>query len=83
VADTLRAVENDALTLSALATADSAAQGALQSVEGQYSLGAASYVQLLIAQQQAQETRIDLIGAQAQRLVDSATLYQSMGGGVE
>lgn len=83
VADTLRAVENDALTLSALAAADSAAQGALQSVEGQYSLGAASYVQLLIAQQQAQETRIDLIGAQAQRLVDSATLYQAMGGGVE
>lgn len=83
VADALRAVENDALTLSALATADNAAQGALQSVEGQYSLGAASYVQLLIAQQQAQETRIDLIGAQAQRLVDSATLYQAMGGGVE
>jgi len=45
-------------------------------------LGAASYVQQLIAQQAAQQTKIDLIAAQAQRLVDSAALYQAMGGGV-
>lgn len=82
VADILRAVENDAQTLAALATADAAAQGSLQSVQRQYTLGAASYVQLLIAQQQAQQTRINLIAAQAQRLVDSAALYQAMGGAV-
>jgi NodT family efflux transporter outer membrane factor (OMF) lipoprotein len=82
VADVLRALDNDAQTLAALAIADAAAQGSLQSMERQYKLGAASYVQLLVAQQQAQQLRINLIAAQAQRLVDSAALYQAMGGGV-
>lgn len=81
VADALRAVENDAQVLAALAAADEAAQGSLRSVERQYQLGAASYVQLLIAQQQAQQTRLGLAAAQAQRLVDSAALYQALGGG--
>ena len=82
VADVLRALENDAQAMAALAAADAAAQGSLQSVQRQYALGAASYVQQLIAQQAAQQTRINLIAAQAQRLVDSAALYQAMGGGV-
>lgn len=81
VADALRAVENDAQALAALAAADEAAQGSLRSVERQYQLGAAGYVQLLIAQQQAQQTRLGLAAAQAQRLVDSAALYQALGGG--
>lgn len=81
VADALRAVENDALSLAALAAADTAAQGSLGSVQTQYRYGSNSYVQLLIAQQQAQQTRINLIAAQAQRLLDSAALFQSMGGG--
>lgn len=79
VADALRAVENDAQVLAALAAADQAAQGSQRSVEQQYQLGAASYVQLLIAQQQAQQTRFALAGAQAQRLVDSVVLYQALG----
>lgn len=82
VADTLRAVESDAQTLTALAAADMAAQASLQSVERQYRLGAASYLQLLIAQQQAQSIRINMVAAQAQRLVDSVALYQAQGGGV-
>ncbi|MHB1236835.1 MAG: efflux transporter outer membrane subunit [Gallionella sp.] len=81
VADVLRALDNDAQTLAALATADTAAQGSLESMQRQYALGAASYLQLLIAQQQAQQNRINLIAAQAQRLVDSAALYQALGGG--
>lgn len=81
VADVLRALEHDAQTLAALATADIAAQGSLESMQRQYALGAASYVQLLTAQQQAQQNRINLIAAQAQRLVDSAALYQALGGG--
>jgi outer membrane protein TolC len=47
----------------------------------QYALGAVSYLQLLIAQQQAQQTGINLIAARAQRLADTVALYQSMGGG--
>lgn len=81
VADVLRALDNDAQTLAALATADTAAQGSLESMQRQYALGAASYIQLLIAQQQAQQNRISLIAAQSQRLVDSAALYQALGGG--
>jgi len=80
VADTLRAVENDAQSLTSLAAADEAAQASLQSVERQYRLGAASYVQLLIAQQQAQQARIGMTAAQAQRLTDSVALYLAMGG---
>lgn len=81
VADVLRALENDAQRLSALSAANAAAKASLESVQRQYRLGAASYVQLLIAQQQAQQTRSDLIVAQAQRLVGSAALFQAMGGG--
>jgi NodT family efflux transporter outer membrane factor (OMF) lipoprotein len=82
VADVLRALENDAQRLAALSVADDAAQGSLESMQRQYELGSASYVQLLIAQQQSQQTRILLIEAQASRLVDSAAFYQAMGGGI-
>ena len=81
VADALHRVDNDAQALSSLAAADTAAQGSLQAVQQQYSLGAASYVQLLLAQQQAQQVRSQLAAAQAQRLQNSATLYQAVGAG--
>lgn len=81
VADVLRAQDNDAQRLAALAAADAAAQESLASMQRQYSLGAAGYIQLLTAQQQAQQTRISLIEAQARRLADSVALYQAMGGG--
>ena len=74
--------EPNDLVRGALAGADSAAQSSLQSVERQYLLGAASYLQLLVAQQQAQRMRTSLVAAQAQRLVDSVALYQALGGGV-
>ena len=79
VADALRAVENDAQTLAALAAADAAAHDALRSMQRQYQFGAASYLQLLVAQQQARQTRIGLAAAQAQRLADSVALYQAIG----
>lgn len=81
VADTLKQLETDALVLQAQAEADRAAQSSLGIVEQQNQLGAASYLQLLTAQQQAQQSRINLIGAQAARLADSAALFQAMGGG--
>jgi len=81
VADVLRALENGAQRLTALSAADTSAQGSLESMQRQYALGAASYLQLLAAQQQSQQTRISLIDAQARRLIDSAALYQAMGGG--
>lgn len=83
VADALRAVDHDAQALAALAAADTAAQGSLQSMERKYALGAASYLELLVAQQQAQQTRTDLIAAQARRLADSVAVYQAVGGPLE
>jgi NodT family efflux transporter outer membrane factor (OMF) lipoprotein len=80
VADVLRALDNDALALQAEAAADASAQRSLDLLKQQYRLGVATYLQLLIAQQQAQQTRIGLIAAQAQRLADTAALYVAMGG---
>ncbi len=81
VADSLRALSHDADALASLATADAAAQASLASVQRQHALGAASHVQLLVARQQAEQNRTSLIAAQAQRLVDSAALWQALGGG--
>ncbi len=81
VADVLRALGNDADALVAHAAADASAQESLQLVQRQYAQGAVSYLQLLIAQQQAQQTSISLIAARAQRLTDTVALYQAMGGG--
>lgn len=80
-ADVLRAVENNAQALAAQSAADASAQQALQLVRRQFELGGASYLQVLDAEQKAQQTRIALIAAQAQRLVDTVALYQAMGGG--
>ncbi len=80
VADVLRALENDAQILAARTAADQAAQTALTAVGHRYTLGVASYTQLLTAQQQVQQTRVEIVAAQAQRLIDSVALYQAMGG---
>ncbi len=81
VADVLRALENDARTLDSQSRANAAATALAKSVERQYSHGSASYLQLLIAQFQAQRTKFELVAAQAQRLIDTVALYQAMGGG--
>lgn len=80
VADSLRALGHDAHTLSALAAADAAATASLASAQQQYALGALSYSRLLLARQQAQQSQLGLIAAQAQRLMDSVALYQACGG---
>ncbi|MGO9443483.1 MAG: efflux transporter outer membrane subunit [Thiobacillaceae bacterium] len=82
VADALRQLDNDAQTLDAQASADASARQSLDLLKAQYLLGAVSYLQLLTAQEQVQQTRIALIAAQAARLADTAALYQAMGGGV-
>jgi len=82
VADVLRELENDSERLSALSAADAASQKFLNSTRLRYALGAASYYDLLIAEQQSQQTRLDLIEAKAKRLVNTVAFYQAMGGGV-
>lgn len=81
VADVLRALENDSERLVALAAADASAQKSLHSTQRRYALGAASYSDVLIAQQQSQQTQFDAIEAQAKRLTNSVAFYQAMGSG--
>ncbi|MDZ4165031.1 MAG: efflux transporter outer membrane subunit [Smithellaceae bacterium] len=81
VADVLSALDYDARTLAAQAAAHASALESLRLVEQQYGLGAVSYLALLTARQQAEQTRLSLITAQTQRLSDTVALYQAMGGG--
>lgn len=81
VADVLRALETDARALQAEINAENAARAALELTLQQYRLGGLSYINLLNAQQQYQQTRISRIQAQALRYSDTAALFQALGGG--
>jgi NodT family efflux transporter outer membrane factor (OMF) lipoprotein len=81
VADSLRALELDADSLQAQATAEKSAGSSLELVRFQYRNGAASYLQVLDATRQFQQARIALIQARATRLADTAALYAALGGG--
>lgn len=81
VADTLRAVEHDALTLKAQSAALAAAEEALKLVQANYQSGLANYLQVLIADGQYQQARLGYIQAQALRLQDTAALFVALGGG--
>nr|MDA3878081.1 TolC family protein [Halothiobacillus sp.] len=83
VADVRQASANDADTLKAQAAAEQSARESLSLVEQQLKLGSANYLQLLIAQQQAAQTRLLTLAARAQRLTDTVALYQAMGGGTQ
>ena len=80
VADALRAVEHDAQALAALARSVQAAEEQHRVLERQYRAGAASPVQLLVADQQLLQARSGLIAAQALRLADTAALGAALAG---
>jgi len=80
VADVLRSLDNGALTLAAQAAANASAEKSLKLVDQEYKLGAANYLEVLSAQQQLQLNSMNLIEAQARRLIDTTALYQAMGG---
>ena len=82
VADVLRQLDNDAQALDAQRVAARSSRESFHLIRQQYRLGAASYLQLLTAEEQVQQARVALIAARAARLADSAALYQAMGGGV-
>lgn len=81
VANSLKALEADALTLKAQLDAERAAAQALDLVQQQFKAGAVSYIDLLNAQTSYQQAKIALIKAKAARLNDTAALFQSLGGG--
>ncbi|MEM5406118.1 MULTISPECIES: efflux transporter outer membrane subunit [Paraburkholderia] len=81
VADTLRALEHDATGLSAQTQAWRAASDSLDLTRGQFRIGGVSYLALLDAQRQYQQTVVNLAQAQAARYADTAALFQALGGG--
>lgn len=81
VADVLRALETDARALQAQAEAEAAARATLDLTQKQFELGAVNYLPLLVAQRDYEQTRINLIQAQAARYSDTAALFQALGGG--
>lgn len=81
VADTLKALEFDALQLHAQSEAEKAAKDTLTLTQTQYKVGAVSYLNLLDAERQYQQAQIGRIQAQAARYADTAALFQALGGG--
>ncbi|NGZ86320.1 efflux transporter outer membrane subunit [Duganella sp. SAP-35] len=81
VADSLRALDADAAALKSQAEAEALAAETLALAEQQYQLGGISYLVLLDAQRNYQQTHIALVQAQAARYADTAALFQALGGG--
>lgn len=80
VADTLRALENDAQELQSRNDADREAQASATVALARYEAGGVSEFGLIDAQRQALQTALDRTHAQADRLADTAALYQALGG---
>jgi NodT family efflux transporter outer membrane factor (OMF) lipoprotein len=81
VADTLTALEQDAQALQAAVTATDAAKVTLDLAQRQVQAGYAGNLALLSAEQAYQQSRINLVQAQASRYADTAALFQALGGG--
>jgi len=81
VADTLRAIDHDAQTLQARSEAAAQAEATYSIASQRYSAGGISQLTLLDAERQYLQTSFDRINSAANRYVDSASLFQSLGGG--
>jgi NodT family efflux transporter outer membrane factor (OMF) lipoprotein len=81
VADTLAALERDAESLKAAATAAQAAKTTLYLSQLKLQHGAIGTFDLLVAERTFQQAKIGLAQAKADRFSDTAALYQALGGG--
>jgi NodT family efflux transporter outer membrane factor (OMF) lipoprotein len=81
VADALRALQADADALVAASASEQAAARSLGIVQRQLQLGQIAYLSLLNAQYTYQQARLSLVQAEANRLSDTAGLFQALGGG--
>lgn len=79
VADTLTALNQDALTLQAAQEAAAAAEQSFAHADARYRLGAVSYPSQVLAEQHWQNAKLTEIQSRASRLVDTAALFQAMG----
>ena len=81
IADALRALQSDANALQAAVASERAAARSLAIVRRQLALGQVAYLALLNAEQTYQQARLTLVQAEANRLTDTAALFQALGGG--
>ena len=81
VADALHALESDADALQANVAAERAAERSLALARKAQEFGAVSYLSLLNAEQAYQQAVVYRLQAQANRLTDTAALFQALGGG--
>jgi len=81
VADTLRALEYDALSLRAAVAAEQATAVSLQIARRRLELGDTTYIFVLTAELAYQQAALLRVQAQAARFTDSAALFQALGGG--
>jgi NodT family efflux transporter outer membrane factor (OMF) lipoprotein len=81
VADTLDAIQSDARALDAAALAERAAERSLAIARRQHAAGSAGVLVVLSAEQALRQASLGRIQAQANRLIDSAALFQALGGG--
>jgi NodT family efflux transporter outer membrane factor (OMF) lipoprotein len=81
VADSLAALQADADAVAAASVAAHAAEDTLRIVHLQVSLGQVAYLSILNATQTALQAELTLIQARANRLADTAALFQALGGG--
>lgn len=81
VADTLRALDHDAAALRAEDEALSSADEALRLVQANYEAGLANYLDVLNANAQYLQAKINDVQAVALRYQDTVALYAALGGG--
>ena len=81
VADTLRALEYDALALRAAVAAEQATAISFQIARRRLELGDTTYVFVLAAELAYRQAVLARVQAQAARLTDTAALFQALGGG--
>jgi outer membrane protein TolC len=81
VADTLAALETDATALKAARNFERAAKISLDLAQQQMQTGYANVLLLLTAQQAYLQAEIQVVQAQANRLSDTAALFQALGRG--
>jgi len=81
VADTLEAIEADAHSLEAADAAEDAAKRSLDSQKLRLKLGDANVLAVLNAEQAYEQATITLVQARANRLADTVTLFEALGGG--
>ena len=81
VADSLEAIQTDAVALASAATAETTAARSLSIAKTQFAAGEVGSLTVLNAEAAYQQVRLARVQAQAARYADAAALFQSLGGG--